>query len=329
MPELDLGNVMGPGGKSAYQTAIDAGYSGSEEAFNAALVAVPGHIADTDIHVTAAQKDAWNSTVRYDAAQSLTDAQKTQARGNIGSASSTELEEISTALTEKPNPNLLDNWYFGNLVNQRGKTSYSHSGDYEYSVDRWKSASTMTCSVESDCVLITINRGGGLFMTLLEKPEQYAGKTLTISALLKGPESSKCRFYYKDGSTVIVSSEYPVGSTKTLISYTFTINTALNIPSIYPSYLMGADEFRLYAAKLELGSQQTLAHQDANGDWVLNEIPDYGEQLARCQRYFQTFKTQSLRPTDYRDFRPVMRTNPVLSTITVGSDTLYTASADL
>ena len=41
-----------------------------------------------------------------------------------------------------------------------------------------------------------------------------------------------------------------------------------------------------YAAKLELGSQQTLAHQE-NGAWVLNEIPDYGEQLRRCQRYFQ------------------------------------------
>lgn len=40
------------------------------------------------------------------------------------------------------------------------------------------------------------------------------------------------------------------------------------------------------AAKLELGSQQTLAHQDADGNWVLNEIPDYGEQLRRCQRYF-------------------------------------------
>ena len=42
----------------------------------------------------------------------------------------------------------------------------------------------------------------------------------------------------------------------------------------------------LIAAKLELGSQQTLAHQDADGNRVLNEIPDYGEQLARCQRYF-------------------------------------------
>lgn len=43
------------------------------------------------------------------------------------------------------------------------------------------------------------------------------------------------------------------------------------------------------AAKLELGSQQTLAHKDANGNWVLNEIPDYGEQLRRCQRYFVNF----------------------------------------
>lgn len=38
------------------------------------------------------------------------------------------------------------------------------------------------------------------------------------------------------------------------------------------------------AAKLELCSTQTLAHQE-NGNWVLNEIPDYGEQLRRCQRY--------------------------------------------
>ena len=39
------------------------------------------------------------------------------------------------------------------------------------------------------------------------------------------------------------------------------------------------------ATKLELGSQQTLAHQGENGVWQLNEIPNYGEQLARCQRH--------------------------------------------
>lgn len=86
MPELDLGNVKGPQGKSAYQSALDAGYSGSEEVFNAALSEVPGHIANSDIHVTAAQKTAWDGSVRYDAAQSLTDTQKERARGNINAA---------------------------------------------------------------------------------------------------------------------------------------------------------------------------------------------------------------------------------------------------
>lgn len=39
----------------------------------------------------------------------------------------------------------------------------------------------------------------------------------------------------------------------------------------------------ILAAKLELGVQQTLAHQE-NGVWVLNEIPKFVEQLAACQR---------------------------------------------
>lgn len=66
MPELDLGNVKGPQGKSAYQSALDAGYSGSEEAFNTAMAKAPDAVLYT--------------------AQSLTDAQKAQARGNIGAA---------------------------------------------------------------------------------------------------------------------------------------------------------------------------------------------------------------------------------------------------
>lgn len=78
--------VKGTDGKSAYQTAVEAGYSGTETAFNTALKEVPGHIANGDIHVTPKQKSAWNSAIRYDAAQSLTDAQKAQARGNINSA---------------------------------------------------------------------------------------------------------------------------------------------------------------------------------------------------------------------------------------------------
>lgn len=66
MPELDLGNVKGPQGKSAYQSALDAGYSGSEEAFNKAMAKAPDAVFYT--------------------AQSLTDKQQAQARGNINAA---------------------------------------------------------------------------------------------------------------------------------------------------------------------------------------------------------------------------------------------------
>lgn len=52
--------VAGADGKSAYQTAVEAGYAGTETAFNEALKDVPGHIANKDNPhgVTAAQVGA-------------------------------------------------------------------------------------------------------------------------------------------------------------------------------------------------------------------------------------------------------------------------------
>ena len=41
---------------------------------------------------------------------------------------------------------------------------------------------------------------------------------------------------------------------------------------------------KLIAAKLELGDVQTLARLEG-GAWELNQLPDYGAELARCQRY--------------------------------------------
>ena len=48
-------------------------------------------------------------------------------------------------------------------------------------------------------------------------------------------------------------------------------------------------ETKIQAVKLELGPFQTLAHKEGS-KWVLNEIPDYATELAKCQRYF--YKTQ-------------------------------------
>ena len=56
--------VSGKDGKSAYQTAVEAGYAGTETAFNEALKDVPGHIANKDNPhgVTAAQVGAISSS---------------------------------------------------------------------------------------------------------------------------------------------------------------------------------------------------------------------------------------------------------------------------
>lgn len=61
---------------------------------------------------------------------------------------------------------------------------------------------------------------------------------------------------------------------------------------ITPSYNDSTKTFTLTATgqtisavKLEVGDAQTLAHQE-NGVWVLNEIPNYAEELAKCQAYY-------------------------------------------
>lgn len=60
-----------------------------------------------------------------------------------------------------------------------------------------------------------------------------------------------------------------------------------------------ASEGHLAAAKLELGPTQTLAHREGD-KWVLNEVPDYGEQLRRCQRYF--WRLHSVASNNYAIF---------------------------
>ena len=58
--EQGIQGVAGKDGKSAYASATEAGYTGTETAFNNSLAKVPAHIADTTIHVTASEKASWD-----------------------------------------------------------------------------------------------------------------------------------------------------------------------------------------------------------------------------------------------------------------------------
>lgn len=100
--------VKGPDGKSAYQTAVEAGYSGTETAFNTALKEVPGHIANDDIHVTATQKETWDGKAAgkhasqhgKDGADPITPAAIGAASlGADGKVPTSQLPEISSVKT--------------------------------------------------------------------------------------------------------------------------------------------------------------------------------------------------------------------------------------
>lgn len=219
---------------------------------------------------------------------------------------------IDAAINAKPNPNLLDNWYFGNPVNQRGQTSYTGAG---YGIDRWRLNGNNTIAITDDGVKFGYVNNN----YVADQPLEYIADGVYTLSVLFGDNTLKY-------ATFEVTNGQGTGETSAYRGWVLRFGESkAHIIHIGDD----AFEFTVKAVKLELGSQQTLAHQDADGNWVLNEIPDYGEQLARCQRYFQTFATESLRPTNALDFRPVMRTNPALSAITVGGKTLYTASADL
>lgn len=83
--------VAGADGKSAYQTAVEAGYTGTETAFNEALKDVPGHIANKDNPhgVTAAQAGA-DKTGAAAAVQSNLDVHASNTTVHITAAERTK-----------------------------------------------------------------------------------------------------------------------------------------------------------------------------------------------------------------------------------------------
>ena len=202
------------------------------------------------------------------------------------------------------NPNLLDNWYFGSPVNQRGKTEYTESA---YCIDRWILAAGVSMMRVDDGFIKIKNYFVQRFA------HKYYKYPLTVSVL------------YADGTlgtNKIVNNEYVVVGNG-------AVNYQTSTNEIY-FLLYGGIEVGVVAFKLELGNAQTLAHQE-NGQWVLNEIPNYAEELAKCQRYFHVYNTSAARPTGgMYDCVPTMRTDPVQSTITTAEGkTLYANSADL
>lgn len=197
-------------------------------------------------------------------------------------------------------PNLLDNWYFvggGSQlgygvfpINQRGQAQYTGGVPV---ADRWRTNSA-ACNLhlESDALHMSYGSGAATeyIRQLVKSPESLSGKTLTFSAIVKG----NCRILLQKQTETdtdlisLVRTEYAEFADYTLVSVTGICPADLAEMAVV---IQGPNnsEFYVQAAKLEIGGYQTLAHNEGteeNPDWVLNELPDYGQELAKCRRKY-------------------------------------------
>lgn len=209
---------------------------------------------EIDDAVDKIRSGAGEGAVRYDQAQTLTPAQQSQAQENIGT-------------TWPCNPNLLDNPTFA-IWQRYQDGNYTGVPNGSYISDRWIITSS-NGHITSNLTAVTpyggIKNATGPNCRItqrLENAAQFNGMTLTLSVL-------------KNAGLYTATKVANGWNDTTDIFDGFSSATAW----------LNAGE-TILAAKLELGPTQTLAHREGD-KWVLNEVPEYGEQLRRCQRYCQ------------------------------------------
>ena len=176
------------------------------------------------------------------------------------------------------NPNLLDNWYFvgggsqqggGQFpINQRGATSGTTT-NATYGLDRWiwsYGSSTGTWALSSSGLTLTPT-DSIQFIQKLRSPEAIDGKMVTASVL------------FSDGT---LCSGSIVKDNSSSSQYYWNSGNNVHIRSIYTDFRIIVYETKtIVAAKLELGSTQTLAHKEGS-TWVLNEVPNYADEFNKC-----------------------------------------------
>lgn len=162
-----------------------------------------------------------------------------------------------------------------------------YTGSWLYAIDRW-----FLGGEPSNIMMIT---NGGIHISyttpgwnVIQKLKNVLckGKTYTFSAVYKSTLPFRLvvtwgdnKYFFNEGS--------PATSEWALATITGTVPNDAEIAYEQVTFQqlgVVAGTMDIKAAKLELGPTQTLAHREGDR-WVINEVPEYGDQLRRCQRY--------------------------------------------
>lgn len=270
--------------ESDAQQHADSAQASAEEAAQSA--------AETADKIPLSQKGAAGGVATLDDNSLVPTAQIPIIPVTKGGTGSDDYNEGRINIGAASNPNLLDNWYFvgggsqqggGQFpINQRGQTSYS-GGIYGF--DRWQVTGGGQVQISDNGVIATgIGTYGG-FQEYIENWENFKEKTVTLSFLITEGTAINNGAYM---DILTGESEYTQNVTESGVC-SLTVSLPQDITKLQCALITSPNSgysLTVLAAKLELGPVQTLAHQDADGNWVLNDPPpNFQQELAKCQRY--------------------------------------------
>lgn len=205
------------------------------------------------------------------------------------------------------NDNLLKNWYFigggsqqggGQFpINYLGLTEYTGVG---YTIDRWKLYGPGALELAADGIVLKTTTANAVLGQPVSGASDLIGKQVTLSFIadpIQNPGGFQICFFKSNSynTGILPTTVNDSGTGQKLYTVTFVPQAGFYGISFYV-YRNAAQssEIKLYAAKLELGPIQTLAHQDADGNWVLNDPPPkFGAELGECQYYQSVIRAQS------------------------------------
>lgn len=253
-----------------YNAMVDALKStaeGDSGAQNIGVAAIPGIIGSNVQAILAGLK-------AYADSLALSAGAVTSVHGRAGAVVAQD-GDYTLPQVGGSRPNILINWYFKSPINQTGLASWTVSG---YTIDCWKAEKSAEATYN-----IQLTASG---MVLAEKNAiaqrqlEFAflnGRVVTASAMINN-------LLYSISFTWDATKEY-IGLTPFSNGYRFAYNGLGNVLQLHN--VSGPGGLTVNAVKLELGTGQTLAYQDAGGNWLLNDPPSNPQQeLAKCQRYF-------------------------------------------
>lgn len=185
----------------------------------------------------------------------------------------------NVALSSTPE-NLLHNWYFIDPVNQRGQKEYTCDSGSIYTIDRWVTSYGEKVTVLDGAVRITCTGTQG--RTFYQKTEHNLdGRSVTVSVLAKSVEGNGATLLFQNQSGTTIGEELEITGaglfTQTCIVPEGSGNVRVRIA---PTDVDASVD--LLAAKLEVGTEQTLAKQ-VDGEWVIiDPAPNKVEETVKC-----------------------------------------------